>query len=72
MPARSVRCGTMPMPRGGSAPALNWCLILDSNDPTLYDVRSKAPGPQGSLPITPDKVLMALASANKGNSSKAI
>jgi putative YjhG/YagF family dehydratase len=26
--------------------------ILDSADPSLYDVRSKAPGPQGSLPIT--------------------
>jgi putative YjhG/YagF family dehydratase len=26
--------------------------ILDSADPSLYDVRSKAPGPQGALPIT--------------------
>src|SRR5690348_11246580 len=28
--------------------------ILDSADPSLYDVRSKAPGPQGALPITPE------------------
>lgn len=26
--------------------------IFDSGDPSLYDVRSKAPGPQGALPIT--------------------
>src|SRR5450432_2521600 len=31
--------------------------ILDSGDPTLFDVRSKAPGPQGSLPITPEMLL---------------
>src|SRR5438045_3458008 len=31
--------------------------ILDSGDDTLYDVRSKAPGPQGSLPITPEMLL---------------
>src|SRR5437588_1661696 len=31
--------------------------ILDSGDPSLYDVRSKAPGPQGSLPITPEMLL---------------
>src|ERR1700741_3964467 len=31
--------------------------ILDSGDPSLYDVRSKAPGPPGSLPITPEKLL---------------
>src|SRR5512133_465348 len=31
--------------------------ILDSADPSLYDVRSKAPGPQGSLPITPEMLL---------------
>src|SRR5664279_4456694 len=31
--------------------------ILDSEDPSLYDVRSKAPGPQGSLPITPEMLL---------------
>ena len=28
--------------------------ILDSADPSLYDIRSKAPGPQGALPITPE------------------
>src|SRR6266516_1213679 len=26
---------------------------LDSGDASLYDIRSKAPGPQGALPITP-------------------
>jgi putative YjhG/YagF family dehydratase len=31
--------------------------ILDSADPSLYDIRSKAPGPQGSLPITPEMLL---------------
>src|ERR1022692_3955473 len=31
--------------------------ILDSQDPSLFDVRSKAPGPQGSLPITPEMLL---------------
>src|SRR5882724_1020256 len=31
--------------------------ILDSGDSTLFDVRSKAPGPQGSLPITPEMLL---------------
>src|SRR5690242_4887749 len=31
--------------------------ILDSGDPSLYDVRSKAPGPKGSLPITPEMLL---------------
>jgi len=31
--------------------------ILDSQDPSLYDVRSKAPGPQGSLPITPEMLI---------------
>ena len=31
--------------------------IFDSGDPSLYDVRSKAPGPQGALPITPEMLL---------------
>src|ERR1043165_908294 len=31
--------------------------ILDSGDPSLYDVRSKAAGAQGSLPITPEMLL---------------
>lgn len=31
--------------------------ILDSADATLYDVRSKAPGRQGSVPITPEMLL---------------
>ena len=31
--------------------------LLDSADPSLYDIRSKAPGPQGALPITPEMLL---------------
>ncbi len=31
--------------------------ITDSGDPSIFDVRSKAPGPQGSLPITPEMLL---------------
>src|ERR1041385_7567218 len=31
--------------------------LLDSQDPSLYDVRSKAPGPQGALPITPQMLI---------------
>src|ERR1700758_395201 len=31
--------------------------ILDSLDTSLYDIRSKAPGPQGALPITPEMLL---------------
>jgi len=31
--------------------------ITDSGDASVYDVRSKAPGPQGSLPLTPEMLL---------------
>ena len=31
--------------------------ILDSGDATLFDVRSKAPGPPGVLPLTPEVLL---------------
>ncbi len=31
--------------------------ILDSADPSLFDVASRAPGPAGSLPITPEMLL---------------
>ncbi|MGA2268468.1 MAG: YjhG/YagF family D-xylonate dehydratase [Bryobacteraceae bacterium] len=31
--------------------------ILDSSDPSLYDVHSRARGPQGALPITPEMLL---------------
>jgi putative YjhG/YagF family dehydratase len=31
--------------------------LLDSGDPSLYDVRSKAPGPAGALPITPEMLI---------------
>jgi putative YjhG/YagF family dehydratase len=31
--------------------------LFDSGDPSLYDIRSKAPGPQGSLPVTPEMLI---------------
>src|SRR5690348_11361522 len=31
--------------------------ILDSADPSLFDVRSKAPGPRGILPVTPEMLI---------------
>jgi len=31
--------------------------ILDSGDPALYDVPSRARGPRGSLPVTPEMLL---------------
>ncbi len=31
--------------------------ILESDDPALYDIRSKAPGPSGTLPVTPEMLL---------------
>src|SRR5580704_12911137 len=31
--------------------------LLDSDDPTIYQVRSKAPGPSGTLPITAEILL---------------
>jgi putative YjhG/YagF family dehydratase len=31
--------------------------IFDSGDPSLYDIRTRAPGPRGSLPITPEMLL---------------
>jgi putative YjhG/YagF family dehydratase len=31
--------------------------ILDSHDPSLFDVRSRARGPQGALPVTPEMLL---------------
>jgi putative YjhG/YagF family dehydratase len=31
--------------------------ILDSHDPSLFDVKSRAPGPQGALPVTPEMLL---------------
>jgi len=31
--------------------------ILDSGDPSLFDVRSKAPGPRGAAPLTPEMLL---------------
>src|SRR5438105_8544048 len=31
--------------------------ILDSQDPSLYNIRSTAPGPQGALPITAEMLL---------------
>jgi len=31
--------------------------ILDSGDPSLFDVRSTAPGPAGAVPVTPEMLL---------------
>ncbi|HEX3745197.1 MAG TPA: YjhG/YagF family D-xylonate dehydratase [Bryobacteraceae bacterium] len=31
--------------------------LLDSGDPSLYDIHSKIPGPAGSLPITPEMLI---------------
>ena len=31
--------------------------ILDSGDPALFDIHSKAPGPQGALPVTPEMLM---------------
>ena len=28
--------------------------VLDSGDPSLFDIRAHAPGPQGALPFTPE------------------
>jgi xylonate dehydratase len=36
---------------------LSWSSLLDSGDAALYDVRSKAAGPAGALPITPEMLL---------------
>jgi putative YjhG/YagF family dehydratase len=45
-------------PGGGSVLiASEFMRILDSGDPSLYDVRTRAPGPQGSLPITSEMLL---------------
>jgi putative YjhG/YagF family dehydratase len=32
--------------------------ILDSGDTSLFDIRTKVPGPQGSLPLTPEMLLV--------------
>jgi putative YjhG/YagF family dehydratase len=31
--------------------------IVDSGDPSLYDIHTRAPGPQGALPLTPEMLL---------------
>lgn len=28
--------------------------VLDSGDPSIYEIRAKAPGPEGALPLTPE------------------
>jgi len=35
-------------------PEISLSSILDSGDPSLWDVRSRAAGPRGSLPLTPE------------------
>src|SRR6266480_2495206 len=37
--------------------AISFESIVDSSDPSLLDVRSKAAGPKGSLPITAEMLL---------------
>jgi putative YjhG/YagF family dehydratase len=37
--------------------AISLSQLLDSGDASLYQVRSKAPGPRGSLPLTPEMLL---------------
>ena len=37
--------------------AISLAQLLDSGDSSLYQVRSKAPGPRGSLPLTPEMLL---------------
>ena len=32
-------------------------ILFDTGDASLFDIRSKAPGPQGSLPITAEMLL---------------
>ena len=32
--------------------------ILDSGDDSLFDIRTKVPGPQGSLPLTPEMLMV--------------
>jgi dihydroxyacid dehydratase/phosphogluconate dehydratase len=36
---------------------MNLTSILDSADPTLYDIRTQAPGPRGALPLTPEVLI---------------
>src|SRR3982074_2259890 len=37
--------------------SISFDMIVDSGDASIFDVRSKAPGPQGSLPITAEMLL---------------
>lgn len=48
MPARPLEWGL---------PMITLAEIIESDDSTLYDVRSKTPGPSGQLPITPEMLL---------------
>src|ERR1039458_4079419 len=50
----SVRGIIVPVGRRGE---MTHNQILDSGDPSLYDVRSTAPGPAGALPVTPEMLL---------------
>lgn len=33
-----------------------WKALLDSGDPAVYEVRTRAPGPRGALPLTPERL----------------
>jgi len=35
-------------------PSIELAAILDSGDESIYDIRTKAPGPPGALPLTPE------------------
>jgi xylonate dehydratase len=36
---------------------VDWTALLDSGDPAIFDVRTHAPGPTGTLPLTPEMLL---------------
>jgi putative YjhG/YagF family dehydratase len=38
-------------------PSISFASIADSGDASLYDIRTKACGPQGSLPLTPEMLV---------------
>src|SRR5712691_4473582 len=42
---------------GSNFMPISFDTIVDSSDPSIFDVRSKAAGPQGSLPITAEMLL---------------
>ena len=57
-PINRPLCRPQPPPYG-TLPGMpsSFADLLDSGDPSLYAVRSHAPGPAGALPITPEMLL---------------